>query len=117
MAINKVIYGDQTLLDLTDDTVSSDTMLYGTRAHDRSGEVIEGTVIIPEPAIASPLDLGEAAVGTSLKYAREDHVHPMPSASDIGLADNQIRAIKIGTSTPTTSDISDGEIYLKYTPR
>ena len=33
---------------------------------------------IPQPATAAPSDLGTAAVGTSAKYAREDHVHDMP---------------------------------------
>ena len=38
----------------------------------------------PTAATATPSDLGTAAVGTSAKYAREDHVHKMPSASDVG---------------------------------
>lgn len=45
MAINKVVYGDDTLIDLTTDTVTSDAMLYGTSAHDASGNVITGSVI------------------------------------------------------------------------
>lgn len=43
MAVNKVIYGTQTLIDLTSDTVSADKMLTGITAHDKSGEVITGT--------------------------------------------------------------------------
>lgn len=43
MAYNKVIYGGNTLIDLTGDTVTSATMLAGVKAHDKSGEVIEGT--------------------------------------------------------------------------
>lgn len=43
MAVNKVIYGTQTLIDLTSDTVSADKMLTGITAHDKSGEVIAGT--------------------------------------------------------------------------
>lgn len=43
MAYNKVIYGGNTLIDLTGDTVTSATMLSGVKAHDKSGEVIEGT--------------------------------------------------------------------------
>lgn len=39
---------------------------------------------IPEAATAAPSDLGTAAVGSSTKYAKEDHVHKMPTASDIG---------------------------------
>lgn len=43
MAVNKVIYGTQTLIDLTSDTVSADKMIAGITAHDKSGEVITGT--------------------------------------------------------------------------
>ena len=42
MAINKVVYGDDTLIDLTSDTVTSATMLNGIVAHDKSGTVITG---------------------------------------------------------------------------
>lgn len=44
MAVNKVEYGDTVLLDLTGDTVSSDTLLEGATAHNASGEVITGAV-------------------------------------------------------------------------
>lgn len=42
MAINKVVYGSQTLIDLTADTVTESTLLKGATAHDASGETIEG---------------------------------------------------------------------------
>lgn len=42
MAINKVIYGGETLIDLTGDTITAERMLKGSTAHDKSGEVIEG---------------------------------------------------------------------------
>ena len=38
----------------------------------------------PSPASTTPADLGTAAVGTSLDYARADHVHKKPTAADIG---------------------------------
>lgn len=42
---------------------------------------------VPEAATSAPADLGTAAVGTSAKYALEDHVHNKPtySKSDVGL--------------------------------
>lgn len=43
MAINKVIYGSETLIDLTSDTVSPDKVIAGITAHDKSGKVITGT--------------------------------------------------------------------------
>lgn len=33
---------------------------------------------------STPAALGTASAGTSIKYARADHVHPLPSASDVG---------------------------------
>ena len=48
MAKNKIIYGDETLIDLTSDTVSPSTLLSGETAHDRSGEEIVGTVTVPD---------------------------------------------------------------------
>lgn len=43
MAINKVIYGGETLIDLTGDTVDASHLLAGYTAHDKSGAVITGT--------------------------------------------------------------------------
>jgi len=43
MAINKVIYDNQTLVDLTADTVTADTLAAGVTAHDKSGASIVGT--------------------------------------------------------------------------
>lgn len=43
MAINKVIYGGNTLIDLTGDTVTADQLKKGVTAHDKSGAVITGT--------------------------------------------------------------------------
>lgn len=42
MAVNKVIYGNTTLLDLTSDTVAADKILEGYTAHDKSGAQILG---------------------------------------------------------------------------
>lgn len=41
--INKVVYGNQTLIDLTADTVSADKVLKGYTTHAASGETITGT--------------------------------------------------------------------------
>ena len=42
MAINKVIYAGNTLIDLTGDTISASDLAYGITAHDKSGSVITG---------------------------------------------------------------------------
>lgn len=43
MAINKVVFGSKTLIDLTGDTVTADKLLSGITAHDKAGEVITGS--------------------------------------------------------------------------
>lgn len=43
MATNKIIYGGQTLIDMTNDTVEASKLAQGYTAHDRSGAIITGT--------------------------------------------------------------------------
>ena len=43
MAVNKVIYGGNILIDLTTDTVTADKLASGITAHDKSGKTITGT--------------------------------------------------------------------------
>lgn len=42
MAISKVIYGGNTLIDLTGDNVTADKLLVGAKAHGADGEVVNG---------------------------------------------------------------------------
>lgn len=44
MAISKVVYGSNTLIDLTNDTVSADKLLSGYTAHNAKGEGVTGSV-------------------------------------------------------------------------
>lgn len=46
MAVNKVVYGDQTLVDLTKDTVVEDALIKGISAHSKTGMVVNGTLIV-----------------------------------------------------------------------
>lgn len=42
MAVNEVIYNGETLISLTSDTVTADTLASGYTAHNSAGEVITG---------------------------------------------------------------------------
>ena len=44
MSINKVIYGDSTLIDLTSDSVTASALVSGVTAHDSSGALITGII-------------------------------------------------------------------------
>ena len=48
----------------------------GTNVQISASNVISSTNTMRDPATATPLMDGTAAVGSSAKYAREDHVHP-----------------------------------------
>lgn len=47
MSVNKVTYDGKTLIDLTGDTVTADTLLAGATAHNAAGQAITGTAVIP----------------------------------------------------------------------
>lgn len=42
--VNKVIFGDETLIDLSSDTVTANRLMAGLTAHDKTGAIITGTV-------------------------------------------------------------------------
>lgn len=44
MSVNKVVYNKKTLIDLTGDTVTADTLFRGCTAHGADGTIITGTM-------------------------------------------------------------------------
>ena len=59
MGINKVVVNDEVKLDLTADTVSPSTLATGITAHDKSGELITGTMASsPDAPTVSELTIG-----------------------------------------------------------
>lgn len=59
-----------------------------------------------DPYTSNPSALGTASPGSSSNYSRGDHVHPMPSASDIG-------ALPSNTVIPTkTSDLTNDSGFI-----
>ena len=69
MAINKVIYGGNTLIDLTADTVSADKLISGITAHDKSGAVITGTCTFDSDTSDATAAVAEI-LETKTAYAR-----------------------------------------------
>lgn len=76
MAVSKVVYGNQTLIDLTGDTVTADTLLAGTTAHNKAGLQLTGTAVIPTKTSDLTNDSGfitasdNVASATKLQTAR-----------------------------------------------
>lgn len=76
MAVNHVIINGETVVDLRNDTVTPQTLLSGTTAHNAAGEKIAGSVVTAPASTTTPKALGTANAGSENAYARGDHVHP-----------------------------------------
>ena len=74
MAINKVIYGGNTLIDLTGDSVTKDKLLTGYTAHDKSGEVIEGACSFDVDSTDATVTAAEILNG-QIAYARGSKIY------------------------------------------
>lgn len=46
MGVSKVVYGSDSLIDLTGDTVTDSALLSGYTAHDKAGDSITGSLIL-----------------------------------------------------------------------
>lgn len=68
MAYNKVIYNNNTLIDLTSDTVTADKLMEDYTAHDASGSLITGTI----------------ADGNNLEYGLTDATSSMVGVGKVG---------------------------------
>ena len=62
--VNKVIYGSDTLIDLSADTVAAASMRSGYTAHDKSGAPITGTIGTVTPRFSGGTLTGSSATAT-----------------------------------------------------
>lgn len=72
---------------------------------------LSGRPTIPAAADATPAALGTAAIGSSTDYAREDHVHALPSAADVGLGTAsapQFSRLGLGVAAATDLELAVG---------
>lgn len=68
------------------DTGTTNVTVYATDIKMSSSDSTTIPVAMPKPQTSgAPADLGTAARGSATTYSRSDHVHKMPSASDVGL--------------------------------
>lgn len=109
MAINKVIYGGNALIDLTGDDVTAAALYEGVKAHDKSGAQITGTnpynAANVDPAVTSALAaLTEKGVDTTGKWLAD--IAGLVSAIESGGGSVQFH---MQTWTPA-EDVSMGNI-------
>ena len=65
MAVNKVALNGEVKLDLTADTVTPETLLKGTTAHNASGELITGTMIASQLQLIVTVSAGATVTATN----------------------------------------------------
>lgn len=63
-------------------TAGTGTRLYNIECN--NGTWTSGSRLIPASASTTPAALGTASAGSASTVSRSDHVHPMPSASEVG---------------------------------
>lgn len=115
--VNKVEFGNETLIDLTSDTVAANKMLSGYTAHSKSGAQITGNIptktdtditrnIIVETAINRFFDtivVPAGYYGTNISSGYSTIYLPVPSTSYARYVVN----VPNGTLNPSTSNIED----------
>ena len=94
MAVNKVIYGGNTLVDLTGDTVTKDKLLVGASAHNMAGVKVDGECTFDSDTSDATAVSSEVLNGSTL-YARGSKITgTMPNIGsqneDIDNVDDQV---------------------------
>lgn len=72
MATSKVVYSGRTLIDLTGDTVTEESLLRGYTAHKADGTLITGTAFDGYPNEFTFLDVLEDSNGHAIQDSSED---------------------------------------------
>ena len=104
--VNKVIFGNDTLIDLTSDTVSPSGLLQGLVAHDKSGATINGTLQIKSPNIGFnngrlEVNLTYGVYGGTVQFSTIKIPVPSSGTNSITIS------VPNGTTTPNTSNADD----------
>lgn len=123
MAVNKIVYGNDTLVDLTSDTISASDLAKGKTAHDKSGNSITGTFTLDSEIQDQDTVISQIQEALAGKTA-------MPDTSDANAAPSDIRngksayvngtkitgsVLDIVQGTPSISVSSTGLITAKAT--
>ena len=118
MGVSKVDFAGNTLIDLTGDSVTPETLLEGATAHNAAGEQIDGAVAVAPASDTTPKAPGTASPGSESAYARGDHVHPKQTVtkSDVGLGN--VDNVSINTRLNRTTNVNASDTnYGTYMAR
>lgn len=97
MAINKVVYDNETLIDLTEDTVSEKLLIEGKTAHTASGSQIEGTMKY----------YGTVGINGVVGFSSNYPTAPVTAASNLSSTNNTDGVKRITMAVPHGAYIRD----------
>ena len=80
-AINKVILGEKTLMDISEDTVSEDNLLEGATAHAADGTQITGKVVVAEIVDNLEDQSPDKALSANQGKVLKDYIYKHPYVS------------------------------------
>lgn len=118
MAVNKVEINGEVKLDLTQDTVTENTLLKGVTAHDAAGNPVEGKVVTTPVPVTSNLLKGDGAGGVSAATPGTDYLTEAPVTSVNG-ATGEVKStfyvtVTEGDNNTATADKTGEEVYEAY---
>ena len=88
--VNKIVYGNTVLIDLTADTVTEDKILASYTAHDASGNIITGTCDFDVNSQDATVKVAEMLIGKTA-YARGTKLTgTMPNNGSISLTISEV---------------------------
>ena len=118
MAVNKVEINGEVKLDLTQDTVTENTLLKGVTAHDAAGNSVEGKVVTTPVPVTSNLLKGDGAGGVSAATPGTDYLTEAPVTSVNGATGDVKSTFYVtltqGDDDSVTADKTAEEVYAAY---
>lgn len=112
MAINKVVFGNQILIDLTADTITPADLASGVTAHDASGASITGTSTLDSDTSADTALVGEILSG---KTAHARGVQLEGTMPNRGAIDIDITTANQSVSVPQGYHDGSGTVQIDST--
>ena len=112
MAINKVVFGNQTLIDLTADTITPADLANGVTAHDASGASITGTSTLDSDTSADTALVGEILSGKTAHARGAQLTGTMPNR---GAIDVDITTVNQSVSVPQGYHDGSGTVQIDST--
>lgn len=112
MAINKVVFGNQTLIDLTADTITPADLASGVTAHDASGATITGTSTLDSDTSDDTALVGEILSGKTAHARGAQLTGTMPNR---GAIDVDISTVNQQVSVPQGYHDGSGTVQIDST--